>query len=408
MTEAVAGIAAGAGASAAQPIAAARAGYNVGVGYLRGTAILLVIVGHSFLGYYPGPFPFPDHVRRMAYPVLDPHRFKGARTFNGFDDIYLMALIFFLSGLFVLSSLRRKGAAGYLRDRLLRLGLPFLASAYLASGLAYYASYLQSHPTGASIADYFATWQTPLHWMSGAAWFISFLLLCDLVLTTVQAGAPKWLDQLSRLCAGSANSLRFYALVVALSALAYLPLVVAFGAYDWFNIGPFWVQKSRVLLYGVYFALGVGVGGAGLKTSLVAPGSELGRRWLLWVAAAVVVFLIAGNVQLFSVNKHLLDQPLWRLGVGAGWIISCATSAFAVTALFVRFSKPSRILDSLSANSYGMYLTHYPMVTWTQFALLGSTLPPITKALCVILVAASGSWALTWLLRRIPIVARVI
>ena len=396
--------------TATRPTAPARAAYNYAVGYLRGSAILLVIVGHSFLGYYPGPFPFPEHVRRMAYPVLDPHRFKGSRTFNGFDDIYLMALIFFLSGLFVLGSLRRKGAGGYLRDRMLRLGLPFLVSALVVSGIAYYPSYLQSHPAGGgSLANYFATWQTPLQWMSGAAWFIGALLLYDCVLSAVQAFAPGILDWISKLCAGSNDTLRFYALVVGLSAIAYLPMVVIFGAYDWFNLGPFWIQKCRVLLYGLYFFLGAGVGGAGLSTSLAAPGSNLAKRWYAWAIAAILVFLVAGNLQLLSLNHHTYDDPLWRLIVGVGWILSCATSAFALLAIFVRFANtPNRVFESLSTNSYGMYLTHYAMVTWTQYALLASSIPPLTKALAVIAVAAAGSWLLTMALRWIPAVARII
>ena len=397
-------------APAARAEAPARAAYNYAVGYLHGTAILLVIVGHSFLGYYPGPFPFPEHVRRMAYPVLDPHRFKGSRTFNGFDDIYLMALIFFLSGLFVLGSLRRKGAGGYLRDRMLRLGLPFLISALVVSGIAYYPSYLQSRPAvGGNLADYFATWQTPLQWMSGAAWFVGVLLLYDCVLSAVQAFAPGVLTWISRLCTGSNNTLRFYALVVGLSAIAYLPMVAIFGAYDWFNLGPFWIQKCRVLLYGLYFFLGAGVGGAGLSTSLAAPGSNLARRWYAWAVAAILVFLVAGNLRLLSLNHHTYDDPLWRLIVGVGWIFSCATSSFALLAIFVRFAnRPNRIFESLSANAYGMYLTHYAIVTWTQYALLVSSIPPLTKALLVIAAASAGSWVLTMALRRIPAVARII
>jgi peptidoglycan/LPS O-acetylase OafA/YrhL len=395
--------------AAARAPTRARPAYNYAVGYLRGSAILLVIVGHSFLGYYPGPLPpFAEHVRRMAYPVLDAHRFKGSRTFNGFDDIYLMSLIFFLSGLFVLGSLKRKGPAAYLRDRLKRLGLPFLFSVLVVSGLAYYPSYLQAHAGVGDVADYLATWQTPLQWMSGAAWFIGALLLYDCALAGVYAVAPGALSRLAALCAGSSNSLRFYGLVVGLSALAYLPLVALFGAYDWFNIGPFWIQKCRILVYGLYFALGAGVGGAGLQTSLAAPGSTLARRWFAWVVAALAAFLVAGNLQLSSLNHHTQDELSWRLIVGVFWVISCATSTFALLALFVRFARPTRFFESLSANSYGMYLTHYAIVIWTQYALLTSSLPPLAKAACVILVAAAGSWLLTMALRKIPAVARII
>jgi peptidoglycan/LPS O-acetylase OafA/YrhL len=344
----------------------------------------------------------------MAFPVLDAHPFAGARTFNGFDDIYLMSLIFMLSGLFVWPSLRRKGLTSYLRDRALRLGVPFLASAYLVSGLAYYASYLQAHPTGGNLADYLLHWQGPLQWMSGAAWFIGALLAYDLLAAVMLSQWPKLAQHLAALGALSSRPVRFFAVVVALSVLCYAPAAAIFGIYDWFNIGPFWIQQSRVLLYGFYFALGIGIGAAGLEKGFVLRAGPLARWWWAWVAAAILVFLVVGNVQGYSL-RHQHDGELgWRLLMGLGWPVSCAASSFGVLAAFVRFARPSRVLDSLTANSYGIYLTHYAFVAWMQYALLTASLPSVLKAAIVILTAAAGSWLLTLALRRIPAVSRFI
>jgi glucans biosynthesis protein C len=35
-------------------------------------------------------------------------------------------------------------------------------------------------------------------------------------------------------------------------------------------------------------------------------------------------------------------------------------------------TKYSRLLDSLSANAYGLYLVHYNFVAWPQYASLGA------------------------------------
>jgi surface polysaccharide O-acyltransferase-like enzyme len=217
------------------------------------------------------------------------------------------------------------------------------------------------------------------------------------------------LTALSRLCGAVAGRpVRFYAWIAGLTTIAYLPLVAVYGAYHWINVGPFWIYGSRQLVYPLYFLLGIGVGGAGLETSLVAPGSALGRRWLAWVIAGVLVFLAAGNLQLYSLAHHTIGDPIWRMVVGVGWSISCATLTFMVIALFVRFSRPNRLLDSLSTNAYGMYLTHYAMVQWMVYALLASSIRPELKAVIVFLAAAAGSWVLTMLLRKIPAVARII
>ena len=52
-----------------------------------------------------------------------------------------MALMFFLSGLFVSPSLARKGSWTFLSDRLLRIGMPFLLAVFLLMPLAYFPAY---------------------------------------------------------------------------------------------------------------------------------------------------------------------------------------------------------------------------------------------------------------------------
>ena len=58
----------------------------------------------------------------QAFPVVDPQKWTGFSFFVGFNDIFFMSLMFFLSGLFVSRSLERKGVSTFLRDRLLAAG----------------------------------------------------------------------------------------------------------------------------------------------------------------------------------------------------------------------------------------------------------------------------------------------
>jgi hypothetical protein len=55
----------------------------------------------------------------QAFPVIDSQRGSGFSLFVGFNDVFFMSLMFLLSGLFVWRSLDRKGAAGFLRERIL-------------------------------------------------------------------------------------------------------------------------------------------------------------------------------------------------------------------------------------------------------------------------------------------------
>ena len=59
-------------------------------------------------------------------PIIDSQRWFGFDLFCAWQDVSLMSLMFFLSGLFVPPSLARKGSSTFLSDRLLRIGLPLV------------------------------------------------------------------------------------------------------------------------------------------------------------------------------------------------------------------------------------------------------------------------------------------
>jgi len=108
---------------------------------LRGFAIVMVVAFHSFIAYLGSqpasqlPFDLPPYGWR-ANPIVDSARWFGFDLFCAFQYVYLMHLMFFLSGLFVWPSLSRKGGRRFLYDRFVRLGIPFAVGLYLLMPLA--------------------------------------------------------------------------------------------------------------------------------------------------------------------------------------------------------------------------------------------------------------------------------
>jgi hypothetical protein len=188
-------LASGAANLGSQPVAhAAIRGYNVAVGYLRGFLVILVLAHHSAVAYFWGvptsraPLLKTPMLWR-AFPIVDPHSHSALLTFFvSFNDTFFMALMFFVSGLFVWSSLIRKGNASFLRDRFKRLGIPFLFAAAIVAPLAYYPSYLMAG--GRGVADYVHDGLSFGDWPTGPAWFIWLLLAFDLVIGAIFAVAP--------------------------------------------------------------------------------------------------------------------------------------------------------------------------------------------------------------------------
>jgi peptidoglycan/LPS O-acetylase OafA/YrhL len=55
----------------------------------------------------------------------------------------------------------------------------------------------------------------------------------------------------------------------------------------------------------------------------------------------------------------------------------------------------SRVLDSLSLNAYSIYLVHYVIVVWLQYALFDASLGAIAKAAIVFAAGLALSWAVS-------------
>lgn len=387
--------------------------YSVSIGYLRAFITVLVVAHHAALAYHPFAPPAPASLVAQprlwqAFPVVDSAHWIGWALLVGFNDIFFMSLMFFLSGLFVWKSLERKGAGAFVRDRVVRLGVPFAIAAALIAPLAYYPAYLTT-ASHTGVAGFWQQWRALGNWPAGPAWFIWVLLAFGCLAAAMFLALPKWGEALGRITTGaSRRPVLFFGLLVAVSAIAYIPMEMKFSAFAWASWGPFVFQTSRILHYFVYFMLGAGVGAAGLGKGLLAPDGKLARRWILWAIAALLAFAIETAVVIASLSPHASPR-LWELAADCGFVLSCAASSFAFLALFVRFAKSrSKMWDSLTANAYGIYLVHYAFVSWLQYSLLKATLPAIAKGSLVILGAVALSWVTVAVLRRIPAVARVI
>ena len=367
---------------------------------------------HSVLAYLeylpPGPFAFdrPPY-RWTALPIVDPQRFLGFDIFCGFQDVYLMSLMFFLSGVFVWPSIRRKGEVVFLQSRFLRLCVPAGLVVLLLMPLAHYATYRVS-AIDPSLAAFWRHWLALPIWPSGPPWFLWQLFTLNVAAAALCRLAPRWYLRLGRASSSAgADPRRYFWRLVAISALAYVPLAFAFGPLRWFEYGIFAFQASRPLHYAVYFFAGVGIGVCGLERGLLAADGPLAQRWAAWLASALLAFVLWMGLTALSLQDRAIAAT--RIAAYLALALSCASSCFAFFALFLRFAaRRTPLFDKAGENAYGLYLVHYVFVVWLQYALLDAPLTAVTKGLVVCAGVVALSWAATSALRRAPIAWRLI
>lgn len=384
---------------------------SVALSNLRGFAIVMVVAFHAFIAYLgsqpasPLPFDAPPYAW-LANPIVDSARWFGFDLFCALQYVYLMHLMFFLSGLFVWPSLSRKGARTFLYDRLVRLGVPFVVGLYVLMPISLYPVYRVT-AVDASWSAFWSHWIALPFWPSGPMWFLWMLLLFDIAATALFWLAPRAGESLGRLAQqAAAHPGRYFLALVGISAVAYLPLSAVFAPWKWLQFGPFAFQPSLAPQYAIYFFAGLGIGALGLERGLLEAEGILAQRCWHWLALAAATFLLWIIPTALIVNGTTL--PGLQIAADLGLLFCAAAACFALVGLFLRTTRRHRpILESLADNAYGIYFVHYVFVLWLQYILLDVALFAVAKAAIVFIGAVTLSWATTAAVCRLPIGARL-
>jgi peptidoglycan/LPS O-acetylase OafA/YrhL len=372
--------------------------------YLRSFGILLVLLHHTALAYVTFGFLNPADPTATFSPIVDGAKWAGFDLIVLLNDTFFMPLLFFVSGLFVWPSLERKGATRFLLGRLIRLGIPFLIGVVVIIPLAFYPTMLEIklvYGVEQSFGQFWLDFAQRGFAPPGPMWFVWLLLAFDCL-----AALFYWVFGRSGVKSNRRsspildNSMLFALALISLSFAAYLPMRRVFAPSQWLGIGPFQVEIVRVFLYLLYFAGGVAIGARGLEHGAFRPGGPFARRWWAWLLAGLLSYG-ALSVAFVSAPQSLLARYLF--------VVEMALVVLGLTAVFVRFARRSvPLLDSLSANSYGIYVIHYLVVIWLQYAVLRIELPAIAKGVIVFLGGLVLCWGAIAALRRIRAVARII
>ena len=366
---------------------------------------LLVLIHHSAVNYTH--FGNGDKMRWLGFDFV-----------VLFNDSFFMACMFLISGLFVHDSLTRRGAADFLRDRAWRLGIPFLVSIFVLMPIAYYPTFLRYHLPGTIDFNFFHFWWRTLTvgpWPSGPAWFLWVLLALDITAAALLTVTPRLLKMAGLLI----FSLRdrpwtAFAAFLAASVVIYLPMRLIVGDMSWLEPDgfPLPIQTSRILLYAGYFLIGVGIGVVSLRAGILSGEGALARRWPRWLAFASL-FYGAILLMVYAHHNWIADfdspPPSWQIGYSLAFALFSAAMTFTVLTVSLAFASSNmKLLDAMRPSAYGIFLTHYIFILWLQYAVYDYSWPAVVKFAVVFAGTLALSWAVTWLLRRIPVVARMI
>jgi hypothetical protein len=345
-----------------------------GLDALRGTALLLGVVLHAAMSYFPVTIwivPDTDNSPVAAVIFFAIHLFR-------------MTSFFLIAGLFAHMMLDRRGTGGFIRDRATRIAGPLAAFwfpilAALIAGLIWMAAIRNGGtiPTGGPPPPPLTLETFPLTHL----WFLWVLLILYVAMLVLRApfamadrdgGWGRFVDRITGALIGPWTP-----------ALMAAPLAVAFWLAP--NWTPFFgIPTPDTGLVPNPVALTAFGTAFGLGFLLDRRRDLLGRIERLWPVFTVVA-LGVGTAALVMVGGPVpelapVTDPALKAPLAAIMALAVFASTFAVLSLSLRFASGySAGRRYLADASYWVYIVHLPLVMVGQILVVNETWPWFVK-----------------------------
>jgi fucose 4-O-acetylase-like acetyltransferase len=314
--------------------------------------------------------------------------------FCAVNQSFFMGMFFLLSGYLTPSSLQRKGAARFLKERLIRLGIPLLVFGTVLGPMTVELA------NGASWHDLRWTLgtDTGTRFVMGPLWFCWALLIFSLVF--VMAG--RTCLRLDRPRLPAPETLLAIAVLVGLAAFAVRQVVPVGHTVAGLQLGYF-------VSYLVLFAVGC----MAARYRLLEALSAAHIRPLLWVSLVALPVL---PVLMFAFERMGLPEA----GFAGGWNLAALSYALweplmswgVIGGLLVwsrlRLSQTSRAWPFWTDNAYGAFVMHAPVLVLVSMAVASLDAHPLAKWLWVASLSTALSFLVSFFLRQLPAVKNVL
>lgn len=357
---------------------------------------ILVIFHHTAIGYgaLGGWFYVsPDKVGPIANLTLS--------TILAVNQAFFMSLFFFVSAYFLPRSFDKKGARQYIKDRLLRLGLPLILHMFVLHTCIVFGIHVYTHhETG----GFFHFWWIMVSQSLTTAhmWFVATLLIFE--------GLYIFYRQYAKVSISSYFSPQIPS-TVKIILFAFGCAIVAFCIRFFFPMGYNFIG----LQFG-YYSLYIGMYLAGILAGrhnwLEQMTLKTGVRW--YFVSQVLILFPLGCLSYISKHTELMTEVsggfhLLSLLLNIWEAYTCVGMCYFLLVFFrKRINKSTAFSRNLAANSYAVYFIHPAFVVGSTMALEHINLQPEIKFPIAVAISVVSCFIVANLIRLIPGVKKVL
>lgn len=356
---------------------------------LRTFMILLVVVLHSAIGYTP----FLDSM----WIVSNPDKCDSLGLVVLYLDIFVMFIMFFISGYFIPSSLKGKSMWALIVSKFKRIMLPWIIAVLtLIPAYKYIFLYSRGLPqeewftyfhffnrVGGN-AGYFAD-----HPAQSWLWFLPVLFMFQVVYMLL---AKTGIFRIR-------ISLPIAVISTFVLGLTYSMLIASSNLNGWFDSPILHFQRERLLIYFLFFLLG------SLCFKLNAFSStKIKRSYFILANIGLTISLGVFTAVTLNFYQNMIEPGrniylISELMDGILYYGSILMSVFGFLYVFIGIFKSklnftNATLSRLSNNSYGVYIIHMIVIGIFSFMLLKLSIPAGVKFIIVFFLSYIFSNAL--------------
>lgn len=304
-------------------------------------------------------------------------------------DIFVMSMIFFISGFLAPLSLKNKSGWAFLKSKFRRLMIPWMIAVVtlvpLYKVIFRYSRGLPQH-----------SWTTYFHWSNGGfgqswLWFLPVLFLFDLLYLLFSKADVKLPNIGLKRAIG----------IVFPIGYVYSLCMDIFGAQGWTKTVLIDFQNERLLIYFMMFLLG----SLCYKRKTFELGWKSKRLYLMTVCTAWIPVILYRSLFTNSFTKpghFVFSEMADKLLIWLSFHVLLLCLLYLLIGTFRYYlDKQGKLSRELNRNSYSVYIIHTIVLGGIALTMLNTAIPSLLRFLILTVSTYTASNLLIYLYRRV-------
>ena len=316
--------------------------------------------------------------------------------FNITNQSFFMGMFFMISAYFSAASVQRKPAGRFIKDRLIRLGIPTLLFYFFLNPVT---NFIRNYFIENENVSMFRQIIDGNAWGFGPMWFVEALLIFSFFYLLIRP-----LKFSIRLRFPSPPAIVLTALITG---------VLQYVIRIWLPVGwsqpftnfqfPFFLQYILLFMVGII---------AYNNNWFEAITFRMGKQWFIF-AQFMILIILPLILYLGGKDNNMesfMGRATWQSFTWAVWE---QVTGFALIIGLIGLSKKyinrqGKMTRALSDSAYGVYVFHPPIILGISAIFLNFDVPQLLKLVILTPLALVSCFLIAWLIRKIPGVNRVL